>query len=215
MNLVLKLKPSEKQANAYFVNGNGPAILVLHAWWGLKPFFRKFCDRLAEQGFTVMAPDLFQGRAANTIEEAKALMASRNSELMGQTVKAAKDYLAAFHIGEPMGVIGFSMGAAWALVTAANESDIGAAVLFYGVDEVNYSQITASVLGHFAEEDDYEPLDGVEKMKEAMLFEGLDVTIHTYPKVGHWFVEEDRPEYNAAAAQLAWDRTIEFLKKNL
>ena len=43
----------------------------------------------------------------------------------------------------------------------------------------------------------------------------LDVTLHTYPKVGHWFMEEDRPEYDPGSAQLAWPRTYEFLQKNM
>jgi carboxymethylenebutenolidase len=44
---------------------------------------------------------------------------------------------------------------------------------------------------------------------------GVDATRHTYPGVAHWFVEEDRPEYDPAAAKLSWDRTVEFLKKSL
>jgi len=52
-------------------------------------------------------------------------------------------------------------------------------------------------------------------MEADMKSAGLDVTLHIYPKAGHWFVEEDRPEYDSASALLAWSRTYEFLRKNL
>jgi carboxymethylenebutenolidase len=212
----IKLSVKGRQASAYLAEGNGgPGILVLHAWWGLNPFFKEVCDQLAAQGFTALAPDLYQGRIANTIDEAQALLENRDSQFMGDIVKAAKDHLAALHAGRPMGVIGFSMGASWALVLAASEPDIAAAVLFYGSDGVDFSKTKAKILGHFAQEDDWEPLDGIKAMEMDMKAAGLDVTIHTYPKAGHWFVENDRPEYDAASALLAWSRTFEFLGKNL
>jgi len=213
----IQLKVNDTTANAYLAasENGGPGILVLHAWWGLKPFFKQVCDQLAAQGFTVLAPDLYQGRIAATIDEAKALMEQRDSELMGQIVKAAKDHLASLRIGQPMGVLGFSMGAAWSLEIAANEPDILAAVLFYGAAEADYSKVKAKVLGHFAEVDEWEPLEWVQKMEADMKAAGLEVTLHTYPKAGHWFVEEDRPEYDSASALLAWSRTYEFFRKNL
>jgi len=213
----IQLKVNDKTTNAYLAEpqNGGPGILVLHAWWGLKPFFKQVCDQLAKQGFTVLAPDLYQGRIATTIDEAKALMEQRDSELMGDIVKAAKDRLASLSIGKPIGVIGFSMGAAWSLVVAENESDVSAAVLFYGAGDADFSKVKAKVLGHFAETDEWEPLEYVNAMEAGMKAAGVDVTLHIYPKAGHWFVEEDRPEYDSASALLAWSRTYEFLRKNL
>jgi carboxymethylenebutenolidase len=213
----IQLKVNDKTTNAYLAEpqNGGPGILVLHAWWGLKPFFKQVCDQLAKQGFTVLAPDLYQGRIATTIDEAKALMEQRDSELMGDIVKAAKDRLASLSVGKPIGVIGFSMGAAWSLVVAENESDVSAAVLFYGAGDADFSKVKAKVLGHFAETDEWEPLEYVIAMEAGMKAAGVDVTLHIYPKAGHWFVEEDRPEYDSASALLAWSRTYEFLRKNL
>ncbi len=59
------------------------------------------------------------------------------------------------------------------------------------------------------------PLDDVKEMEQNMKAAGVDVTIHLYPKTAHWFMESDRPEYDSEFAKLAWDRTFEFLKKNL
>jgi len=215
----IQLKVNDKSANAYLARPEkgGPGILVLHAWWGLKPFFKDVCVQLAEQGYTVLAPDLYQGRVARTIEEAKIFhteFEENGSELMSDTVKTAKNYLSDLCAGKPIGVMGFSMGAAWSVLLAAKEPDISTVVLFYGAYAPDLSKMKAKVLGHYAEVDEWEPLDGVKAMEKDMQAAGVDVTLHIYPKVGHWFVETDRPEYDAAAADLAWKRTFEFLRRN-
>ena len=212
-----QLQVNDKTANVYLAapENGGPGVLVLHAWWGLKPFFKKVCDQLAEQGFTAFAPDLYQGRVAQTVEEAKALLEHRDFELMGGTVKAAKDYLISLNAGKPIGLVGFSMGASWALIAAANEPAIAVAVLFYGSEGVDFTSVQAKVLGHYAEVDEWEPLDGIQAMEKDMKAAGVDATIYFYPKVGHWFVEEDRPEYDPESAKMAWQRTFEFLKESL
>ncbi|MBK7451073.1 MAG: dienelactone hydrolase family protein [Anaerolineales bacterium] len=89
----IELTVNDKKVKAYLADGSGPGILLLHAWWGLKPFFKQVCDRIAEQGFTVLAPDLRDGQIAKTIDEAKALMEKSDSQLIGDTVFTAKDYL--------------------------------------------------------------------------------------------------------------------------
>ena len=69
---------------------------------------------------------------------------------------------------------------------------------------------------HFAETDEWEPMEGVREMEAAMVAAGRDVTLHTYPEAGHWFFESNRPEsYLPSAAQLAWERTVEFLRRYL
>jgi len=211
----IQLMVNDRTANAYLANGGGPGILVLHAWWGLKPFFKQVCDQLAEHGYTVLAPDLYQGDIAKTIEEAKVFHAKHENESMGDIVKAAQNYLSQLCAGKPNGVMGFSMGAAWSMIVAANEPNVSTVVLFYGAYAPDLSQMKAKVLGHFAEVDEWEPLDGVKAVEKDIQAAGLEVTFHIYPEVAHWFMESDRPEYDSAAATLAWDRTFEFLKENL
>jgi carboxymethylenebutenolidase len=213
----IQLKAQDKTTTAYLATPEqgGPGVLLLHAWWGLKPYFKKASERLAEQGFTVLAPDLYRGKVGTTIEETKALMKANENELMGAFVKAAKDHLSQLTKGKPIAVLGFSMGGYWSLLTAATEPDVAAAVIFYGSGGVDFSQVSAKVLGHFSDADEWELLDDVRVWEAEMKAAGMDVTLHIYPKVGHWFVEDDRPEYDPAAADLAWNRTFEFLKKNL
>jgi carboxymethylenebutenolidase len=212
-DLTLELNASTARAYLAEPENGGPGVLLLHAWWGLKPFFKQVCDQLAEQGFTVLAPDYYQGHVATTIEEADALREKIDQEIAGEIIKAAHDYLAAR--GQPIGVIGFSMGASWAVSVAAKESDIAAVIQFYGAGLADFTNFKAKVLGHFSDVDEWEPLEWVNKMEAEMKSAGVDVTIHLYPGVAHWFVESDRPEYDAAASQLAWARTVAFLKENL
>ena len=213
----VKLDVNGKSVNAYLASpaNGGPGVLLLHAWWGLKPFFKQVCDQLAEQGFTVLAPDLRDGKVAQTIDEAKELMQNSDGQFVGDIVMAANDYLREKVKGK-IGAIGFSMGAAWALVLASSKPEqVAALVLFYGNEGVDYGKITAKVMGHYSDNDEWEPNEYVENTFAEFKKAGVDATLHIYPGVAHWLVESDRPEYDPAAAQLAWDRTFEFLKQNL
>lgn len=79
---------------------------------------------------------------------------------------------------------------------------------------VQFSNSQASYLGHFAENDPFEPLSSVEHLIESLERAGRPVTIHIYPNTGHWFFEPDRADaYNESAAKLAWARTITFLEQ--
>lgn len=212
----IQLRVNDRSVNAYLASpsNGGQGVLVLPSWWGLKPFFKEICDQLAEHGYTALAPDYYDGRVAKTIDEAKELQGStegKNPELIGDIVRAAKEHLVSLAKNK-IGVIGFSMGTWWSLVMAESDPNISAIVLFYGTGDVDFSTVKAKVLGHYAETDEWESLDNVRGMEQAMKNAGIDVTLHIYPKTAHWFMESDRPEYDPAAAKLAWERTFEFLK---
>jgi carboxymethylenebutenolidase len=196
----------------------GPGMLVLHAWWGLNPFFKQLCDRLAEEGYLAFAPDLNNGEIAKTAEAAKKLMEKRDDQAQGETVMAAKAYLLSHPArqGQEIGVMGFSMGGAWSIAMCEQSyENLAAVVIFYASYTVDFTKTKAKVLGHFAEVDEWEPMEGVNEMEKAMKSAGLDVKSYTYPGTSHWFMEEDRPEYKPEAAKLAWERTLGFLKASV
>jgi carboxymethylenebutenolidase len=198
--------------------GHGPGVLVFHAWWGLNSFFLELCDRLASAGFVAFAPDLYQGRTVATIDEAEALLKQRDAAAMQAIAEGALAYLRAHPAvrGDGVAALGFSMGAAWAAeMASAAPDDIPAVVLFYGTVDADFAQARAAYLCHFGENDDFEPLDGVGQLEAGMRAAGRYVTLHIYPGAQHWFFETDRPEYDATAAELAWQRTVEFLQKQL
>src|SRR5947209_19770553 len=110
------------------------------------------------------------------------------------------------------------MGAFWGLWLAQElPADVAAVVLFYGTGDGNYSQIRAAFLGHFAETDEFEDPAVVQDLEKVLrTTSGKDVTFNIYPGTKHWFFEKDRPDaYDASAAELAWQRTIRFLKTQL
>lgn len=206
-------------ANGYLAlpsQSNAPAVLVLHAWWGLNPFFKTLCDRLADEGFVAFAPDLNNGKIAKTVDEAKQIMSETDFERKHAIVAALINFMR----GRPevrkdaLSLIGFSMGAAWSLTLASElPEEIDKVVLFYGIDSAEFSKIKAEILGHYSDVDEWEPLDGIRAMEADMRAAGLKPIFHMYPNMNHWFFEADRPEFDPQAAELAWTRTLEFLRK--
>ncbi len=201
---------------AFPYQSNMPGVIVLHAWWGLNPFFKQLCDRLAAKGFAAFAPDLNEGRVAATIEDAREIMSSLDQQRKYDVVRAAFDFMRVRpDVGkQPLSLIGFSMGADWSLKLASMyPEDIGKAVLFYGAGEADFTKVKAEILGHYSDTDEWEDIKWVRSMEEDMRGAGLKTNFYIYPQLPHWFFEEDRPEFNPEAAELAWQRTLEFLGK--
>lgn len=198
-------------------------VLVLHAWWGLNDFFKSFCDRLASEGYTAFAPDLRQGRIAKTVDEAKKLMseideaATFPSIVLGGFGRLKSEPSLK---GRRLGVVGFSMGASWALwLSTERPPDVKAAIVFYGAyaePSWDFSKSQASYLGHFSPEDEWEPIAGVRSLEDTLRNAHRPVTFFLYPSAKHWFIEDNQPAaYNRQAAELAWTRTLDFLKATL
>jgi carboxymethylenebutenolidase len=205
-------------------NDTGDPVLVLHAWWGLNDTIKDFCNRLAEAGFVVFAPDLYHGKIADTIEGAEKL-----GKALGGNFEQAKrevEQAAAFLIERAgqssdsptdngLAVIGFSLGAFYALDLSVEKPElVHSVVVFYGTGVEDFSNAEAAYLGHFAESDNYEPQENVDRLEDALKDAGRSATIHRYPGTGHWFFEPDRTDaYDQAAAEMAFERTLEFLQR--
>ena len=198
--------------------GTGPGVLVLHAWWGLNDSIKAFCSRLAESGFVAFAPDLYHGKIADTIPGAEALSSALDEKYLQAKAEITEAVLflneRAGGAEHSLAVIGFSLGAFYALDLASADADyIRSVVLFYGTGPGDFSKSKAAFLGHFAEQDEYEPQSNVDDLEASLKRAGRPVTFYRYSGTGHWFYEPDRAQaYNPAAASLAWDRTLAFLK---
>jgi carboxymethylenebutenolidase len=200
----------------------GPGVLVLHAWWGLNDTIKAVCTRLAQAGFVAFAPDLYHGKVADNIADAEVLggAVDANHLQVSAEIAEATRFLSerAGQADSDLAVVAFSLGGYYALeLAAAHPEYIRSVVLFYGTDGGaggDYSSSRASYLGHFAENDQYEPPSNADRLEQTLKRAGRPVTFHRYPGAEHWFFEPDRPQaYNQAAASLAWDRTLAFLKR--
>ena len=200
-------------------SGTGRGVLVLHAWWGLNNTIKAFCRRLADAGFIAFAPDLYHGKVADTIAGAEALGQALDANyLQAKAEIAAATKFLNERVGEAgsgLAVIGFSLGAYYALDLAASDPEqIRSVVLFYGTGGGDFSNSRADYLGHFAEMDEYEPQANVDDLEQSLRDAGRSVTFYRYSGTGHWFFEADRTQaYDPAAASLAWERTLTFLTR--
>jgi carboxymethylenebutenolidase len=181
---------------------------------------KAFCARLAQHGFVAFAPDLYRGEVVDDIIGAEALagaLDARHLQAKVEIAEAARLVQARADGGEDgIAVIGFSLGAYYAFHLATTEPEfIRSVVVFYGTGLDQHGSSTASYLGHFAENDPYEPPAGVDHLEESLRRAGRPVTLHRYAGAGHWFFEPDRADaYRPDAASLAWDRTLAFLQAN-
>ncbi len=199
--------------------GRGHGLLLLHAWWGLSPAMIQICDMLADAGFATLAPDYYAGQIATTIDEAMACRGTVDRKATNNLVALAVDYLSTqpFLSGTDIGVIGFSLGCGFALEAARSRSRIvKAVVLFYGTGGGRFNRTQAAYMGHFAENDRWgADLVKADKLADRIRAAERQATFYTYQGAEHWFAEPDRPEYDQAAAGLAWARSQEFLRGEL
>lgn len=208
---------NETPAETYVARPKGAprgGVLVLHAFWGLTPFVRSVCDRLARAGFLVMAPDLFEGRVATTPAEAERLRRAPKRQAPSKRVTRAAERLTR-ELGHDrgIGVIGSSYGGHWAAwYTAHPTVKVAATVMFYAARVSDFGRCATAIQAHFAEQDAYLPAAARARFEKALRARDAVGEVFLYPGTRHWFAEEDRRNaYDARAARRAWRRTVAFL----
>ncbi len=201
-------------------SGSGPGVVVIQEWWGLTDHIADVCDRLAGEGFVALAPDLFGGRTAHDADEAGAMMMELPVEAAARDLGGATDFLLDHDAvtSRKVGAVGFCMGGGFVLLLASQQGDkVGAAVPFYGVGPAvpeSYAGITAAVQGHYGRRDDFYPADDARAQEKQIREEsGAEVEFHFYD-AGHAFHNDTNKlgTYSPGDADLAWSRTIEFLR---
>ncbi len=214
------------QAHGYLAlppSGRGPGVIVIQEWWGLTDHIADVTDRLAAEGFVALAPDLYGGRTTHDADEAGELMMSLPVDQAARDLAGAVDFLLGHEAvtSSKLGAVGFCMGGGFVLLLAAQQGDrIGAAVPFYGVGPAvpkTYTGVTAAVQGHYGERDDFYPVEHARAQFDQIREEsGTEVEIFTYP-AGHAFHNDTNKigTYSPDDAQVAWSRTVEFLRAKL
>jgi len=198
-------------------DGNYPAVVVIHEWWGLNDHIRDVASRLAGEGLVAIAPDLFDGRVTQDPEVAGPMMMGLDQkESLGKLTAA----LAAVRSGSRgnAGVMGFCMGGSYALLLPIHNSDIGASVPFYGPvpgDDV-LEGLHAPVMYVYAGKDQWITRDEVDRLASHLEHHGKPGEVVRYMDADHAFFNDTRPEvYRPGDAGDAWNRAIGFLKSNL
>ena len=199
--------------------GTGGGVLIIHPWWGLNAFFRDLCQRFADEGFLALAVDLYGGKVATSISEAKrlraAVTASRKEPAYRYLTRMIHFLSSHESVCTPeIAIVGFSVGGHWAYWLAQRpDLPIAATTTFYAARSGDYSKSKSSFLGHFAETDEWVSAASIKKLRRCLEKAGRKFTFHTYPGTSHWFFERDRTDvFNPEASRLAWERTIDFLK---
>lgn len=193
-----------------------PGVLVLHPWWGLNADVLAAAERLRREGYRVEAPDLFGGRVATTREEAKALTGELDKDWKSAMTKVEAALSTLAKDADRIGVLAWSMGVwySWQLA-AAHADQIRGVVSYYGYGEFEPGATLPPILGHFAENDEFDSVEDVRAVERKLKEAGHATEFHVYPGTKHWFDEPSRPEYDKAASALAWDRTRAFLDRHL
>jgi carboxymethylenebutenolidase len=215
-------RPDGREAKGYLSNaarGDAPGLVVIQEWWGLQEQIKAMCDRFALAGFDALAPDLFNGVVVpyHDPEAAGRQMSSLDFiDATEQTVRGAVQYLK--RNGAKVGLTGFCMGGAVAVIGAARIPELTAAVAFYGLppeQAVKSADVKVPLQGHFANRDDWVAPKAVDAFEQALKAAGKDFEFFRYD-ADHAFVNEQRMAgHDRHAAELAWGRATAFFHRRL
>lgn len=220
-------RPDGKSVNGYLAEpaagGNAPGIVVIQEWWGMDAEIKGVADKLAKAGYRALVPDLYRGKVALEANEAKHLMEGLNfGDAAGQDIRGAVQYLK--KDSKKVGVTGFCMGGALTVLSALNVPEADAGVIWYGYPPLEYvdaSKVRMPLLGHWATQDQAFPISGVEALEKKLREASVEFEFHRY-NAKHAFANQaadakklDMLKYDRQAAELAWQRTMDFLAKKL
>ena len=197
-----------------------PAVIVIHENRGLNPHIRDVTRRMALEGFVALAPDFLSpngGTPANE-DEARSMFQSLDMQAAVANGEATRAFLASHQrTNGRVGAIGFCWGGGMVNRMAVASSDLGAGVAYYGsqVPAEQVPQISAPLMLHYASLDDRINA-GIEAFRAALDANNKTYQLYMYDGVNHAFNNDtSAARYDKAAADLAWSRTVEFLKSNL
>lgn len=199
-----------------------PAVILIHEWWGLNDNIKDFARQFAEEGYVALAVDLYEGEVAAEPDRARELAAlvRDNTEGAFENLKQAVTFLKKDSmrvIPDRLASVGWCFGGGWSYQMAKNDLGVNASVIYYGRfnPEDDLSKMRAAILGHFGEKDRGIRIDTVREFQAKL--NGLSGTheIYIYPNAGHAFANPGGQNYDQEAAELAWARTVSFLKEVL
>lgn len=212
---------SEPAGTGYFISPTdapGPGIVLLHSMWGLNRDAKDIANNLSDAGFTVLAPDLADGQHFTTAPDALDALSRADVNVLASLVQSSVKIVARAQANpeQPVGLVGFGPGASWALWLSARLGPmIGPVVTYYGSQDCTLERSSATYLCHWAQTDPFVTDAEVANLGLSLQLAERPFRFEHHANTESGFAEANRPEYNAAAAAIAWRQTIEFLASNL
>ena len=210
-----------------------PIVIVISEIWGVHEYIRDSTRRFAKEGFHAVAPELFKreggvAQLPNIQDILKIVFAVPRKQVLGDLQAAADWAKARPSAGKGMGVTGWCWGGSTVIQAAAAIPDMKAAVAWYGPPARPYpdtpnpvtgfdvaKDIKMPYLGLYGETDQNPKPEDVKKFEELVKQVNKNAEFVIYPGVGHAFLADYRPSYNAAAAADGWKRCTSFFDKTL
>jgi carboxymethylenebutenolidase len=220
---MIEFRANGRMTAGYLNTGSrhGPGLVVVQEWWGLVDHVKQLSDRFAAEGFVTLAPDLFRGKQTKSPDEAGKLLMALNIGEAAKDMHGAARYLLELPEVQPkrVGIVGFCMGGQLALYAAQEYPDaIAAAVDFYGIHPKvtpEPEKLQVPVLAHFGRADRSVKEADARALAERYQRAGKSFEAYFYD-AGHAFFTDARPQaYDAPSADLAWQRTLAFLRAQL
>jgi carboxymethylenebutenolidase len=221
-------RPDGKSVQAYISEPantkNAPGVVVIQEWWGIDDEMRSVADRLAKAGYRALVPDLYRGKLALEASEAEHLMKDLNfGDAASQDIRGAVQYLKATGSAK-VAVTGFCMGGALTVLSAGLVPECDGTVVWYGYPPLEYvdaQAIQKPMLAHWALHDEFFSIAGVDQLEQKLKAAGVEYEFQRYD-AKHAFANPKSDsrhlpplQYNSVAADLAWERTMTFLKNQL
>jgi len=216
-----------------------PAVVMIHDVWGLSAHTREYASRLANEGFAVLAIDLYRRARPEKIEDPGRFMrALSDPQVLGDLGLAAHFLAARPETNGRVGVLGFCMGGMYALMAGCADLGFAASVPFYGLLSHGHgilhdpagldpavkprepiamaAELRCPMLAFFGDQDTFIPLEDVRKLERSLARARAGAEIVVVPGAGHAFMNDTRPDaYRPEAAADAWQRTVQFLRSHL
>ena len=186
-------------------------VVLLHELFGLTPYIKSVAEAYASLGYRVVVPELFDRIAPGQVfelsqmEAARAVVGQLDSEQMLLDIEAAAELARA---AAGVAVVGYCWGGGVAYYSACH-LDINSAVSMYGTRIPSYlgAALRCPVQFHFGECDSHASADDIEQIRSVH----PEQSLYIYPGAGHAFADPQRPAYDAACAELAQQRIVDFL----
>jgi len=211
-------------SSSSLVGNKLPAVVMIHENRGLNEHIKMMADTLANEGYVVLAVDLFNGQVASNQQDAGPLSDAvrENPTEAIANLRAAVRYLASLENVNPSQIssLGWCFGGQQSLQLALNTEPkypLSSTVIYYGrlvSDPDELSKIKWPVLGIFGDQDDSIPVENVTNFKAALDSIGIPNEIYVYKGVGHAFANPSRDSYAPDQTADAWNKTLLFLKNS-